>query len=100
MSTSQFRSKLTIEGAVLGGFDSGPEECWKDVVLLFRDGCVVKTAEETAGEDRNVSLEMLFQLAILPLLFDRARECVSVPSEVAVIGALLLLSSSRSGLEP
>lgn len=98
MSISQFLSKATVDGAVLGGFDSGPEEWWKDVVLLFSEGCVVETVEEAAAEAKNVSLEILFQLAILPLLFDRARDCVSVPSE-AVSGPLLL-SSFRSGLEP
>lgn len=96
MSISQFLSNATVEGAVLGGFDSGPEEWWKDVVLLFREGCAVETAEEVAA--KNVSLEILFQLAILPLLFDRARDCVSVPSD-AVSGPLVL-SSFRSGLEP
>jgi len=98
MSISQLRSKVIIEGVVLGGFVSGPDECWKDVVLLFKDRCAVDTADETPGEDKSVSLEILFQLAILPLLFDRASDCVSVPSEVVVI-CPLLLSSFRSGLE-
>jgi hypothetical protein len=98
ISISQFLSNVTVEGAVLGGFDSGPEEWWKDVVLLFSEGCAVKTVEEAAAEAKNVSFEILFQLAILPLLFDRARDCVSVPSEA--VGGPLLLSSFRSGLEP
>jgi hypothetical protein len=98
MSISQLLSNVTVEGAVLGGFDSGPEEWWKDVVLLFSEGCAVEMAGEAAVEAKNVSLEILFQLAILPLLFDRARDCVSVPSD-AVSGPMLL-SSFRSGLEP
>lgn len=99
ISTSQLRSYTTFKEPVPSDFDSTPGECWNDVVLLFNDRCTTDNpAEDSAPEDTNVSLEMLFQLAILPLRFDRATDGVSVPSEL-VPGPLLVSSRSNSVVE-
>lgn len=83
---------------MFGSFDSVADGYGKDVVLLFCEGWDADSVEDIAPEGIKASLLMLFQLATLPLLLERASDCVSVPSEVP--WPLLLSSRLRSTVDP